>query len=51
MGVATIAPMDFRLLIPVAPAPLRPILSALLNWMETTDRRLSAIEARLKGRT
>ena len=43
--------MNFRLLIPMAPAALRPIVSALVGWMETTDRRLDALEARLKGRT
>jgi len=51
MDVKTMAPMNFRLLISMAPAALRPVLSALCNWMDATDARLSAIEARLKGRT
>ena len=43
------APMDFRPLIPLAPAALRPILSALLAWMDRTDRRLEQLEAHARN--
>jgi hypothetical protein len=43
--------MNFRSLIGFAPGALQPVLKALCDWMDATDRRLSAIEARLHGRT
>lgn len=36
--------MNFRLVIPLAPALLRPTLLAMADWMERTDRRLQALE-------
>lgn len=36
--------MNFRHLIPLAPAMLRPILSAVADWMDRTDRRLAVLE-------
>ena len=47
MGAMRIAPMDtkhLRSMVPMAPLPLRPILSALLDWMARTDARLAAME-------
>ena len=33
-----------RSLVPMAPLALRPILSALLNWMQRTEERLATME-------
>lgn len=41
--------MDFRLLLPMAPAALRPILSAFLAWMDRTDQRLAALEVQARN--
>ncbi len=37
--------MNFRYLVPLAPAMFRPILMAVADWMDRTDRRLEALEA------
>lgn len=45
--------MDTKLLrsmVPAAPLLLRPILAAVLDWMDRTDGRLAAIEQSMKPR-
>jgi hypothetical protein len=47
MAAPRISPMDIahlRSMVPLAPVLLRPILSALLDWMQRTDARLDAME-------
>lgn len=47
MRAMRIAAMDvkhLRTLVPMASLPLRPILSAVLDWMARTDARLAAME-------
>jgi hypothetical protein len=49
MAALRIRSMDIkhlRSLVPMAPLLLRPILSALLDWMQRTEARLDAMERR-----
>jgi len=41
--------MQLRSFLPLAPLTLRPVLTALCDWMERTDARLAALERSAKG--
>ena len=41
-------PMNFQALTSMAPISVRPILQALLAWMDRTDRRLDELEIRAR---